>query len=55
MPTNSETTALTEPCEQLTNTQSVYPGTNRILRYRVKTQPFCCDQSSPPMTRALRT
>lgn len=37
MPTNSETTALTELCEQLTATQSMYPGTNRVLRYRVKT------------------
>lgn len=37
MPTNNETNALTELCKQLTNTQSVYPGTNRILRYRVKT------------------
>lgn len=37
MPTKHETQALAELCENLSNTRTVYPGTHRILRYRVKT------------------
>lgn len=36
MPTTHETTALAELCELLTDTRTIYPGTDRVLRYRVK-------------------
>lgn len=37
LPTGRATAALGELCERLTATQTVYPGTDRVLRYRVKT------------------
>ena len=36
LPTRRATVALGELCELLTGTCSVYPGTDRVLRYRVK-------------------
>jgi hypothetical protein len=39
LPTQRATTAISELCEHLTDTQTRYPGTNLILRYEVKTRP----------------
>jgi hypothetical protein len=39
LPTERATTAIAQLCEQLTATQTRYPGTNLILRYEVKTRP----------------
>ncbi|WP_431711861.1 putative transposase [Glutamicibacter uratoxydans] len=36
MPTKRQSAALAEFCERLTATGTVYPGTDRVLRYRVK-------------------
>lgn len=36
LPTRRETVALGEMCERLSATQTRYPGTDRVLRYRVK-------------------
>lgn len=36
MPTQRETTAVTELCQSLTETQTRYPGTDLILRYAIK-------------------
>lgn len=38
LPTGRATAALGELCERLTAMPTVYPGTDRILRYRVKTR-----------------
>lgn len=38
MPTTRETKAVAELCEHLTNTKTVYPGTNLILKYAIKTK-----------------
>ncbi len=37
LPTRRETTAAAELCEHLTATRSVYPGTDLVLRYEIKT------------------
>ncbi|WP_396278354.1 putative transposase [Glutamicibacter creatinolyticus] len=37
LPTGRATRALAELCERLSATGTVYPGTDRVLRYRVKT------------------
>jgi hypothetical protein len=39
LPTRRATTAIAELCELLTATQTRSPGTDRILRYEVKTRP----------------
>jgi hypothetical protein len=39
LPTRRATTAIAELCEHLTATHTLYPGTNLILRYEVKTRP----------------
>jgi transposase-like protein len=39
LPTTRATTAIAELCEHLTATQTLYPGTDLILRYEVKTRP----------------
>jgi hypothetical protein len=39
LPTKRATTAITELCEHLTATHTRYPGTDLILRYKVKVQP----------------
>ncbi|MGP5411549.1 hypothetical protein ACTXMY_15800, partial [Glutamicibacter ardleyensis] len=39
LPTRRATEALGELCGLLTGTCSVYPGTDRVLRYRVKGLP----------------
>ncbi|WP_443449017.1 putative transposase [Glutamicibacter arilaitensis] len=36
LPTRRETVALGEMCERLSETRTRYPGTDRVLRYRVK-------------------
>lgn len=36
-PTGRQTKMLGELCESLTPTDTVFPGTDRVLRYRVKT------------------
>ena len=36
LPTRRETAAVAELCEHLTATQTVYPGTDRVLRFSVK-------------------
>ncbi|PCC27476.1 hypothetical protein CIK76_17160 [Glutamicibacter sp. BW80] len=36
LPTRRATVALGELCELLSGTRTVYPGTDRVLRYRVK-------------------
>ncbi|MCW4466565.1 hypothetical protein OK351_13785 [Glutamicibacter sp. MNS18] len=38
LPTGRATRVLGELCERLTATGTVYPGTDRVLRYRVKTR-----------------
>ena len=37
MPTRRETAAAAELCEHLTATQTKFPGTDRLLRYQIKT------------------
>jgi hypothetical protein len=39
LPTQRATTAIAQLCEHLTATHTLYPGTNLILRYEVKTRP----------------
>jgi len=39
MPTARETKAVAELCEHLSATNTTYPGTNRLLRYQIKTGP----------------
>jgi hypothetical protein len=39
LPTGRATAAIAQLCEHLTATQTCYPGTNLILRYKVKTLP----------------
>ena len=36
MPTRRQTRAVAELCEHLTATATVFPGTNRVLRYTIK-------------------
>ena len=36
MPTTRQTRAVAELCEHLTATQTIYPGTNRVLAYAIK-------------------
>jgi hypothetical protein len=40
LPTRRATAAIAELCEHLTATQTRYPGTDRILRYEIKTRPL---------------
>ena len=44
MPTTRQTKAVAQLCEHLNATNTTYPGTNRLLRYRIKTSP------EPPRT-----
>lgn len=38
MPTKSETSAISELCDHLTAAQTLYPGTDLVLRYEIKTR-----------------
>ncbi len=44
LPTGRGTRALAELCEHLSATNTTYPGTNRLLRYQIKSAP------EPPRT-----
>ena len=39
LPTRRATAAIAQLCEHLTATHTLYPGTNLILRYEIKTRP----------------
>ena len=39
LPTPRATAAIAQLCEHLTATKTLYPGTNRVLRYQIKNQP----------------
>jgi len=39
LPTKRATSAIAEPCQHLTATETRYPGTDLVLRYEVKTRP----------------
>ena len=47
LPTNAKTTAIAELCEHLTATKTRYPGTELLLRYKIKKAPDPTSITSP--------